>query len=144
MRNRRRRMRRGPLVVYEKDDGIVRAFRNIPGVELCCVTRMNLLQMAPGGHVGMYILFWQSYLGRFVIWTEAAFKQLEQLYGSVSKPATAKHGYTVPRAVMTNSDLARIINSDEIQSVIKAAAPKHAVKKLPRTRLDKKMKITQH
>jgi large subunit ribosomal protein L4e len=133
MRNRRRRMRRGPLVVYENDDGIVRAFRNVPGIELCCVTRMNLLQMAPGGHVG-----------RFVIWTEGAFKKLEELYGSQTKPATMKHGYTVPRAVMTNSDLARIINSDEIQSVVKAAGPKNMRKNLPRTRLDKKMKLMQH
>jgi large subunit ribosomal protein L4e len=36
LRNRRWRMRRGPLVVYEKDDGIVKAFRNIPGAELVC------------------------------------------------------------------------------------------------------------
>lgn len=34
MRNRRHRMRRGPLIVYNKDEGITRAFRNIPGVEL--------------------------------------------------------------------------------------------------------------
>jgi large subunit ribosomal protein L4e len=37
MRNRRFRQRRGPLVIYNDDDGIVKAFRNIPGVELVCV-----------------------------------------------------------------------------------------------------------
>jgi len=31
MRNRRFKMKRGPCVVYEKDEGITRAFRNIPG-----------------------------------------------------------------------------------------------------------------
>jgi large subunit ribosomal protein L4e len=31
MRNRRYAVRRGPLVVYNKDNGIVKAFRNIPG-----------------------------------------------------------------------------------------------------------------
>ena len=31
MRNRRRIMRRGPLIIYNKDNGITRAFRNIPG-----------------------------------------------------------------------------------------------------------------
>ncbi|KAG0381138.1 hypothetical protein BGX24_009085 [Mortierella sp. AD032] len=31
MRNRRHRQRRGPLVVYAEDNGIVKAFRNIPG-----------------------------------------------------------------------------------------------------------------
>ena len=32
MRNRRRIMKRGPLVIYNKDNGITRAFRNIPGM----------------------------------------------------------------------------------------------------------------
>jgi large subunit ribosomal protein L4e len=31
MRNRRRIMKRGPLVIYNNDQGITRAFRNIPG-----------------------------------------------------------------------------------------------------------------
>lgn len=34
-----------------------------------------------------------------------------------------KHGYHMPRNVMTNPDLARIINSDEIQSVVRPAIP---------------------
>merc|ERR1712032_1242515 len=51
MRNRRYTMRRGPLVVYNEDNGIVRAMRNIPGVETACVDRLNLLKLAPGGHM---------------------------------------------------------------------------------------------
>merc|ERR1719393_499607 len=47
MRNRRYTMRRGPLLVYSEDNGLVRAFRNIPGVETACVTRLNLLKLAP-------------------------------------------------------------------------------------------------
>ena len=31
LRNRRRVMKRGPLVIYNNDQGITRAFRNIPG-----------------------------------------------------------------------------------------------------------------
>jgi large subunit ribosomal protein L4e len=69
MRNRRYRQRRGPLVVYEKDEGIVRAFKNVPGVETCPVESLNLLQLAPGGHVG-----------RFIIWTEAALAALDGIY----------------------------------------------------------------
>merc|ERR1719440_1495720 len=72
MRNRRYTMRRGPLLVYKEDNGIVRAFRNIPGVETACVTRLNLLKLAPGGR-----------FGRFVIWTEGAFKTLNQIYGTL-------------------------------------------------------------
>merc|ERR1719386_3720 len=69
MRNRRYVMRRGPLVVYAEDNGIVRAIRNIPGVESASVSRLNLLQLAPGGN-----------FGRFVIYTESAFKKLNTIY----------------------------------------------------------------
>ena len=34
LRNRRHKQRRGPLVIYGQDQGLVKAFRNIPGVEL--------------------------------------------------------------------------------------------------------------
>ena len=45
MRNRRYVMRKGPLVIYKDDSGIVKAMRNIPGVQLCHVERLNLLQV---------------------------------------------------------------------------------------------------
>jgi len=109
LRNRRYTQRRGPLVVYKNDNGIVKAFRNIPGVELANVDRLNLLQLAPGGH-----------LGRFVIWTEAAFQALDGLYGSERKNSQVKRNYHLPRPKMANADLARLINSDEIQSVLNA------------------------
>eukprot|EP00069_Balaena_mysticetus_P010751 bmy_20892T0 len=34
MRNRRRIQRRGPCIIYNEDSGIIRAFRNIPGITL--------------------------------------------------------------------------------------------------------------
>jgi large subunit ribosomal protein L4e len=45
MRNRRYIGRKGPLVVYAEDEGIAKAFRNLPGVELACVERLSLLQV---------------------------------------------------------------------------------------------------
>merc|ERR1712085_40226 len=115
MRNRRYTMRRGPLVVYNEDNGIVRAMRNIPGVETACVDRLNLLKLAPGGN-----------FGRFIIWTESAFKKLSEVYGTLKGGAPLKRGYTLPRAPMENADIARIINSNEVQSVLRAKleAPK--------------------
>jgi len=107
MRNRRYVMRKGPLVVYAQDEGISRAFRNIPGVDVCSVERLNLLQLAPGGT-----------FGRFVIWTEEAMKRLQKLFGTYNGGSTEKKGYTLPRAMMTNTDIARIINSNEVQSVL--------------------------
>mmetsp|Transcript_66120 Transcript_66120/g.187792 ORF Transcript_66120/g.187792 Transcript_66120/m.187792 type:complete len:409 (+) Transcript_66120:111-1337(+) len=119
-RNRRRVMRRGPLVIYNEDNGIVRAFRNIPGVETACVTRLNLMTLAPGG-----------VFGRFMIWTESAFKKLNEMYGSMNTEAPMKKGYHLLRAQMENADLARLINSEEVQSVLrpKLEAPKKALRK---------------
>jgi large subunit ribosomal protein L4e len=56
--------------------------RNIQGIDICNVNRMNLLQLAPGGQVG-----------RFIIWTASAFQQLDKLFGSHSKKAELKTGY---------------------------------------------------
>jgi large subunit ribosomal protein L4e len=123
MRNRRYTMRRGPLVIYNEDNGIVRAFRNIPGVETACVTRLNLLKLAPGGN-----------FGRFIIWTEGALKKVGEMYGTMKSGAPLKKGYSLPRAAMENADVARIINSDEVQSVLRPkldAPKKFAVKKNP-------------
>lgn len=109
LRNRRYVSRRGPLVVYTDKSGIEKAFRNLPGVELAQVDRLNLLQLAPGGH-----------LGRFVIWTQGAFEKLEALFGTFENAATGKVDYKLPRAAMSNADLSRIINSTEVQSVVRA------------------------
>merc|ERR1711934_76503 len=111
MRNHRYVQRRGPLVVYGEDNGIKKAFRNLSGVEVADVSALNLLQLAPGGH-----------LGRFVIFTENALSKLDGLYGGKNGSlATEKKGFRVPRAMMTNSDLPRIINSDEVQAKVKPA-----------------------
>jgi len=107
-RNRRYRMRCGPLVIYAEDNGITRSMRNIPGVETTCVDNLNLLRLAPGGH-----------FGRFIIFTESAFKKLQEIYGTSDSAAPLKKGYHLPRAAMENADLARIINSTEVQSVLK-------------------------
>ncbi len=49
MRNRRYVSRRGPLIVYGTEGAkLVKSFRNVPGVEIASVHRLNLLQLAPG------------------------------------------------------------------------------------------------
>eukprot|EP01036_Dinobryon_divergens_P025418 gene25417-33964_t len=107
-RNRRYTQRKGPLIVYDVSEGLDRAFRNLPGVELTLVDNLSLLDLAPGGH-----------LGRFIIWTKGAFEKLDSLFGTYDESAKFKSGFNLPRSMMTNADLARIINSDEIQSVLK-------------------------
>jgi len=63
VRNHRYKLRKGPLFVYDGNTSNLRhAVRNLPGVEICNVHRLNLRQLAPGGT-----------LGRFIIWTQSAF-----------------------------------------------------------------------
>eukprot|EP00126_Sphaerothecum_destruens_P002659 Sdes_comp16090_c0_seq1m5300 len=136
MRNRRHVQRRGPLIVYNSDNGLTKAFRNIPGVELCSVNRLNLLSLAPGGH-----------LGRFIIWTQAAFEKLDALFGTWRKRSTLKSGFHLPRPVMINSDLSRIINSDEIQSIVrpvKTPARRAVLKKNPLKNLNVLLKLNPY
>ncbi|KAK3098796.1 hypothetical protein FSP39_023203 [Pinctada imbricata] len=109
MRNRRRIMKRGPLIIYQQDNGITKSFRNIPGTTLINVNHLNLLKMAPGGHVG-----------RFCIWTEGAFRKLDSIYGTWKKASTEKASYNLPSQKMTNTDLSRLLKSDEIQAAIRA------------------------
>lgn len=40
--------------------------------------------------------------------------------GTIEKESEMKKGFKVPRTMMTNPDIARIINSDEVQSVVRA------------------------
>ncbi|CAJ1010283.1 putative Ribosomal protein L4/L1 family, partial [Leishmania naiffi] len=79
MRNRRYVARRGPMLVMPNNQG-TRAFRNIFGLDLANVSALNLLHLAPGGHVG-----------RFVIWicdldedsVRAAGQDLRHVHGGV-------------------------------------------------------------
>ncbi|XP_068948131.1 large ribosomal subunit protein uL4-like isoform X2 [Petaurus breviceps papuanus] len=121
MRNRRRIQHRGPCIIYNEDNGIIKAFRNIPGITLLNVSKLNLLRLAPGGHVG-----------RFCIWTESAFRKLDDLYGTWRRPATLKSHYNLPMHKMTNTDLTRILESPEIRRALRAPR-----KKIPRGALNK-------
>ncbi|KAK9479209.1 ribosomal protein L4 domain-containing protein [Lipomyces japonicus] len=123
LRGRRHTQRRGPLVVYGTEgSSLVKAFRNIPGVETVNVRNLSVLQLAPGGH-----------LGRFVIWTESAFSLLDSIWGS-ENTASAKSDYALPSNIVHNADITRLINSAEIQSVVRPAGEKYT----KRTNVQKK------
>jgi len=100
MRGRKTKKRKGPLIIYEKNVGSLKAFRNIPGVDFCSVNALNLLKLAPGGH-----------LGRLIVWSKSSFNILHNWLDNKKTPKT----------LMINSDLHTLINSDEIQSVIHRA-----------------------
>jgi len=110
MRNRPYKEKVGPLVVYSTGHGgnVAPAVRNLPGVEVADVARLSLLRLAPGGH-----------LGRLIIWTRSAFEQLDKLWGTINQPSKLKSGFTLPRPILANPDVTRVIRSDSIRSVLR-------------------------
>merc|ERR1712115_718641 len=125
MRDRKRVQKKGPLVIYDEDQGLVKAFRNIPGVETIQVSKLNLLKLAPGGHVG-----------RFCIWTESAFKKLDDLYGTWRKDSSVKKKWNLPQPKIAITDLSKLMKSEEIRKVLRA--PKRREIKIPKKDLIKK------
>lgn len=67
MRGRRKKMAVGPLIVVSKDDGIFRAARNIPGVNVVYIKDLNPELLAPGAHPG-----------RLTIWTRSSIEELRK------------------------------------------------------------------
>merc|ERR1719228_1696101 len=100
MRDRKRIMKKGPLVIYDQDQGLSKAFS---------VDHLNLLKLAPGGHVG-----------RFCIWTESAFKKLDSIYGTWRKASETKKNWNLPMPKMAVTDLSKLLKSEEIRKVLRA------------------------
>jgi large subunit ribosomal protein L4e len=69
-RGRRMKQAVGPLLVVTKNEGIVGAAKNIPGVDVVQVGSLNAELLAPGTHAG-----------RLTIWTSSAIEKLSKLYG---------------------------------------------------------------
>lgn len=65
-RGRRYRQGKSLLIVTMKEDGIFRAARNLPGVDIATPKTLNAELLAPGTHAG-----------RLILWTESAIKALE-------------------------------------------------------------------
>jgi hypothetical protein len=97
---------------------------------------MMSLWSLPGGH-----------LGRFIVWTKSAFEQLDAIFGTHEKRSIVKKNYVLPQPIMGNPDLARIINSDEIQSVVqpqKVEIKRWALKKNPLKNLGALLKLNPY
>jgi len=78
MRNKKYKRFQGPLFIYEKS---ARSLRNIPTLTICSINSLNLLKLAPGGHVG-----------RFCIWSYNSFLQLENIYNFHDKSSIDDDG----------------------------------------------------
>ncbi len=71
-RGRRRKVGVGPLIVYNEDNGISKAVRNLPGVEAVHVGELTLSHLAPGGHPG-----------RLTVWIEDTLPLLDERFREV-------------------------------------------------------------
>ncbi len=49
--------------------------------------------------------------------TESAFKRLDDLYGTWRKPSSEKKGWNLPQPKMSNTDLSKLLKSEEIRKV---------------------------
>ncbi len=65
LRGRKYKKPKGPLIVIYENEGIIKAARNHPGVDIIHVTNLNTESLAPGGHPG-----------RLTIWVKSAIEYL--------------------------------------------------------------------
>jgi len=77
MRGRRKKMRVGPLIVISEDGGIIKAARNLPGVDVSFVKDLNPEILAPGTHPG-----------RLTVWTKSSIEELRKWDGGSGHEAT--------------------------------------------------------
>lgn len=69
MRGRKYRKKQSILIVVKDDKGIMRAARNLRGINVCKVSNLSVSLLAPAGNPG-----------RLTLWSEGAVKELENLY----------------------------------------------------------------
>ncbi|ELA46164.1 hypothetical protein VCUG_02333 [Vavraia culicis subsp. floridensis] len=106
MRNRRYKVKKGPLIVYDKEI-CTKAFRNVQGVDMCRVDDLNVLELCPGGQPG-----------RLVIWMKDAFVKLHDLFGDLENEANLKAGFLLTEGIASGDDIERIFHSCEVQAFI--------------------------
>jgi len=61
-RGRRYVRKKGPLIIVKEDRGIIKAARNIAGVDVATLNALNVSMVAPGGRPGRLLIFTESAL----------------------------------------------------------------------------------
>lgn len=70
MRGRRYKIPKSVLIVVGKNEGIVEAARNLVGVDISTIDKLNVEALAPGGHAG-----------RLTIWSLSAIEEMRRKFG---------------------------------------------------------------
>jgi len=55
------------------------------------------------------------------VWSSSAFAALDTIYGSTTNPSALKKDFLLPSNIVSNADITRLINSSEVQSVVRPA-----------------------
>lgn len=83
-------------MIHAGEEAKLKAIRNLPGVDFCNVHSLSVLKLAPGGH-----------LGRFCVWTKAAFESLDKIFGTATATSERKYlgrNWALPKVCLTNTD----------------------------------------
>jgi len=57
-------------------------------------------------------------LGRFIVWTQGAFGQLDRVFGTYKTDSTQKSGFRPPRPLLTNADITHIMKSESVKAAL--------------------------
>ena len=66
-RGRKYKSRKSILIIIKEDFGIIKAARNIPGIDIVKFENLSIANLAPGGLAG-----------RLILWVQSAFNELEK------------------------------------------------------------------
>ena len=69
------------------------------------------------------------------MWSSAAFAALDKIYGSTTTPSALKKDFLLPSNIVANADVSRLINSSEVQAVVR---PVKGSARTKRTNVQKK------
>ena len=65
-RGRKYKNKKSVLIVIKEDFGVIKASRNIPGLDIMKIKNLSVAHLAPGGLPG-----------RLILWTQSAFNDLQ-------------------------------------------------------------------
>jgi len=105
LRMGRTKQRTGPLIVVEGTADVA-GFANIPGIDIVSVSKLSVLDLAPGGVVG-----------RLCIWTEKSLASLEGLFGTSSGDPGVK-GITLNQPLLNTCDTLSMKMKPEIVAAL--------------------------
>ncbi len=118
MRNRKYKVKKGPLLVVSKPCPLQKAARNMLGVDIAIVSDLNVNLLAPGGHPGRLTLFSEEAIKRLA--AEQLFLGIPQKKESTPSPKPLPK--ETPRPELKKHETKKPIKKEEKREAKKAPA----------------------